>query len=74
MFLFVNSLTELSQNNYYLFAFFYRSVLPESPRWLVSKGRYDDAEKVLREIAEKNNGNFDKEAYEKVKEEQEKVC
>jgi adenylate kinase len=50
------------------------SILPESPRWLVSKGRFDDAEKILRRVAVDNQRNFDQEAYQKVKEEQERVC
>ncbi|CAF0769462.1 unnamed protein product [Adineta steineri] len=53
------------------FIFFY-FVLPESPRWLISKGRFDDAEKILRRIAVDNKRNFDRDAYQQVKEEQEK--
>ncbi|CAF0837598.1 unnamed protein product [Rotaria sordida] len=53
------------------FIFFY-FILPESPRWLVSKGRFDDAEKVLRYIALKNKRDFDQSAFEQMKEEQEK--
>jgi hypothetical protein len=49
------------------------SILPESPRWLISKGRFDEGERVLRNIAKINNREFDLNAYQKVKEEQIKV-
>ena len=49
------------------------SILPESPRWLISKGQFDRAEVILRRIATANKKRFDPEAYEKVKEEQRKV-
>ena len=49
------------------------SVLPESPRWFISKGRFADAEKILRRIAVDNKRNFDQDAFEKLKQEQEKV-
>ena len=35
---------------YYL----YRSMCPESPRWLISKGKFEQAEKTLRYIAKVN--------------------
>ncbi|CAF3391713.1 unnamed protein product [Rotaria sp. Silwood1] len=53
----------------YIFFYF---ILPESPRWLVSKGRFDDAEKILRHIATQNKRDFDQNAFQQMKEEQEK--
>jgi len=44
------------------------SILPESPRWLVSKGRFDEAEIILRHIATVNKRIFDSDAYGKLKE------
>ncbi|CAF1208581.1 unnamed protein product [Adineta ricciae] len=52
------------------FMFFY-FILPESPRWLVSKGRFEDAEKILRKIANENKQPFSESAFREMKEEQE---
>jgi hypothetical protein len=41
-------------------------VLPESPRWLISKGHYDHAERVLRRIARSNKNHFDSTAYQRL--------
>ncbi|CAF1138814.1 unnamed protein product [Rotaria sordida] len=38
-------------------------ILPESPRWLISKGHYNHAERVLRRIAKTNGSFFDSMAY-----------
>ncbi|CAF2673341.1 unnamed protein product [Rotaria sp. Silwood2] len=51
---------------YMLFYF----ILPESPRWLISKGRFDEGEKILRNIAKINNCVFNSDAYKKLKDEQ----
>ena len=50
-----------------------RSILPESPRWLVSKQRYEDAELIFRHIAEKNKTHFDPETYQRFVREDKKV-
>ncbi|CAF1291039.1 unnamed protein product [Rotaria sp. Silwood1] len=44
------------------FLFFY-FVIPESPRWLISKGHYEHAERILRRIAKVNGCFFDSNAY-----------
>lgn len=50
------------------------SILPESPRWLVSKQRYEDAEILLRHIAERNKKEFNAAKYERFVQEDKKVC
>jgi hypothetical protein len=52
----------------------YLSILPESPRWLVAKQRYDDAESLLNHIAEKNKKHFDRTVYQQFVTEDKKVC
>jgi len=49
------------------------SVLPESPRWLMSKGHYDHAERVLRRIARTNKNHFDSTAYQRLVTAEQKV-
>jgi hypothetical protein len=57
-----------------LFIFiFHFSILPESPRWLISKQRYHDAELIFQHIAEKNNTHFDPTTYQRFVDEDKKV-
>lgn len=63
----------MSTNVSPLLILFYRSLLPESPRWLISRGHYDRAEKLLREIAKQNKNNFDSIAYQRLVTEERKV-
>lgn len=49
------------------------SILPESPRWLMSKGKFDHAERVLRTIAKSNNRAFDNQYFDQLKREQIRV-
>ncbi|UJR34158.1 hypothetical protein I4U23_021566 [Adineta vaga] len=46
------------------FIFFY-FILPESPRWLISKQRYAEAELLFHRIAEQNETRFDPIVYQK---------
>ncbi len=58
---------------YTLILFIDFSILPESPRWLISKQRYDDAKTLLQHIAEKNKTHFDQTTYERFVNEDKKV-
>lgn len=49
------------------------SVLPESPRWLISKSQFEKAERVLRRIAVDNQRNFEPRLFAQLRAEQEKV-
>lgn len=49
------------------------SLLPESPRWLMSKGKFDRGEEVLRNIAKINHRTFDEELFNRFKREQIRV-
>jgi len=40
--------------------------LPRSPRWLYSKGLYDESEEVLKKMAHKNGAKFDMVEWERV--------
>ncbi|CAF0825598.1 unnamed protein product [Rotaria sordida] len=53
------------------FLFFY-FILPESPRWLISKGYYDEAEKILRRIAKTNKNSFNSITYQRLVAEEKK--
>ena len=55
------------------FRFVYYSVLPESARWMISKRRYKQAEELLRKMATINDRAFDEDAFQQLKNEQEKV-
>jgi len=41
---------------------------------MISKGQYEQAEKLLRKIARTNKKPFDEEAFHRMKADQEKVC
>ncbi|XP_030301942.1 LOW QUALITY PROTEIN: solute carrier family 22 member 13 [Calypte anna] len=47
--------------------FFYTQVLPESPRWLVIKGRIEEAKKVLQKAASTNKHTIPPELLEQLK-------
>jgi hypothetical protein len=49
------------------------SILPESPRWLISKQRYEDAELLFHRIAEINKKQFDPTIYKRFVNDDKKV-
>ena len=53
--------------------FFRRSILPESPRWLVAKQRYEEAEELLKKIAARNKTSFNQATYDQFVKEDRKV-
>lgn len=54
-------------------SFCFISILPESPRWLISKGHYEHAERVLRRIANTNGKQFDQTKFNRLVYEEKKV-
>lgn len=44
----------ISKQDIFYTIFRYYWLIPESPRWLVGRGRIADAEKVFRNLAKKN--------------------
>ena len=57
----------------FFFVLFIFSILPESPRWLVAKQRYEEAEELLKKIATKNKTIFNKATYDQFVREDKKV-
>ncbi|CAF1079935.1 unnamed protein product [Rotaria sordida] len=56
------------------FIFFY-FILPESPRWLISEQRYDEAGSIFHHIAERNKKQFDPILYQRfVREDKKRVA
>jgi hypothetical protein len=49
------------------------SILPESPRWLISKQRYEDAGLLLHRIAERNKKEFNPTTYQRFVNDDKKV-
>ena len=49
------------------------SIVSESPRWLLSKGRKNEAKKVIRKMARLNNKDIPKDYFQKFEEDHVKV-
>jgi Sugar (and other) transporter len=52
----------------FLFYFFYILIMPESPRWLLAKGKLEDALKVLETMARVNGKQFPESFHSKLEE------
>jgi hypothetical protein len=52
----------------FLFYFLYIFVMPESPRWLLAKGKLEDALKVLETMARVNGKEFPESFHSKLEE------
>lgn len=52
----------------FLFYFLYIFIMPESPRWLLAKGKLEDALKVLETMARVNGKEFPESFHSKLEE------
>lgn len=52
----------------FLLYFFYILIMPESPRWLLAKGKLEDALKVLETMARVNGKQFPESFHSKLEE------
>lgn len=52
----------------FLLYFFYILIMPESPRWLLAKGKLEDALKVLETMARVNGKEFPESFHSKLEE------
>lgn len=52
----------------FLFYFLYILIMPESPRWLLAKGKLEDALKILETMARVNGKEFPESFHSKLEE------
>lgn len=52
----------------FLFYFLYIFIMPESPRWLLAKGKLEDALKILETMARVNGKEFPESFHSKLEE------